>query len=226
VVTENTSHGREFARGIDEAARSAPDRFRVVFNEAFEQNIKDADPLLQKVKVSAADIFLADARVADYITIQRRYTELRLYHPVISFGPRGPEKEARAALGSASDYIVAASWWNKDLKDPASQAFLQQYRKAYNEEPEWFAALGYEAARVLFAAIEAAGTLDRSKVRDALAHTHLTPSLVVGGTVQFGPTGQIQNEYVMTQNMPEGKSVIIYPPDLATGDPVVPVPKK
>lgn len=226
VVTENTSHGREFAKGLDDAARAAPDRFKVVFDEAFEQNIKDADPLLQKVKASRADVFLADARVADYITIQRRYAELRLYHPIISYGPRGPEKEARAALGPASDYIIAAGWWSKDLKDGPSQAFLQRYRKAYNEDPEWFAALGYEAARVLFAAIETAGTMDRAKVRDALANTRLAPSLVVGGVVRFAPNGQIQNEYVVTQNLPDGKSAIIYPPDLATGEAVVPAPQK
>ncbi|MBI4454358.1 MAG: amino acid ABC transporter substrate-binding protein [Acidobacteria bacterium] len=226
VVTENTSHGREFARGIENAAGTAPDRFKMVFNEAFEQNIKDADPLLQKAKAASADVFLADARVADYITVQRRYAELQLQHLIISYGPRGPEKEARDALGPASDYIISASWWDKDLKDEASQAFLRKYREAYHDDPEWFAALGYESARVLFAAIANAGTLDRVKVRAALANMRLSPSLVVGGVVQFGPNGQIQNEYVMMQNLPDGKSVIIYPPNLATGEAIVPVPRR
>jgi len=225
VVGENTSHGVEFRKGVEDGANAAPARFRVVLNEGFELNIKDADALLQKVKASGADVFLADARVSDYTTIQRRYTELGLYHLVISYGPRGPEKAARDALGRASDYIVAANWWNKDMKDKPSQAFTKKYKQAYNEDPEWFAALGYESARVLFTAITDAGTLNRAKVRDTLANTKLSPELVVGGVVQFGPNGQIQNDYVVTQNLPDGKTIIVYPPNLATAKAVVPVPK-
>ncbi len=225
IVFENTSHGREFNKGFEDAATAAPDRFTVVLSEAFELNLKDADPLLQKVKAANADVFAADARVADYTTIQKRYAELGLYHQVLSYGPRGPEKAAREALGDASNYIVAASWWNRNLADEPSKAFVEKYKGKYNEDAEWFAALGYETARTLFAAIEAAGTLNRDKVRDALAASKLTPSLVVGGVVQFAENGQIENDYVMTQNMPEGKSVIIFPPELANGEAVVPVPK-
>ncbi len=225
VVGENTSHGVEFRKGVEDGSNAAPARFRVVLNEGFELNIKDADALLQKVKASGADVFLADARVSDYTTIQRRYTELGLYHLVISYGPRGPEKAARDALGRASDYIVAANWWNKDMKDKSSQAFTNKYKQAYNEDPEWFAALGYESTRVLFTAITDAGTLNRAKVRDTLAKIKLSPELVVGGVVQFGPNGQIQNDYVVTQNLPDGKSIIVYPPNLATAKAVVPVPK-
>lgn len=226
IVGENTSHGVEFRKGFEDAAKAAPDRFQIVINEAFELNLKDADPLLQKVKASNADVFAADARVADYTTIQRRYTELGLYHQVQSYGPRGPEKAARDALGPAANYIVAANWWDKALSDEPSKTFTKKYKDAYNEDPEWFAALGYETARTLFTAIENAGTLDRAKVRDALANIKITPSLVIGGVIQFGPNGQIQNDYLMTQNMPDGSTAIIFPPNLATGQAVVPIPKK
>ncbi len=226
VVFENTSHGREFDKGFADAAKATPDRFQVVLSEAFELNLKDADPLLQKVKASNADVFAADARVTDYVTIQKRYVELGLYHLVLSYGPRGPEKAARDALAASSNYVVAANWWDKSLKDAPSVEFTKKYTEAFKEDPEWFAALGYETVRVLVAAIENAGTLDRVKVRDALANLKLSPSLVLGGVVQFGPNGQIQNDYLMTQNLPDNKVAIIFPPSLATGDPVVPVPKK
>ncbi len=226
IVGENTSHGVEFRKGFQDAAKAAPDRFQIVLDEAFELNLKDADPLLQKVKAANADVFAADARVADYTTIQKRYAELGLYHLVLSYGPRGPERAARTALGPASNYIVAANWWDKALSDAPSQAFTKKYKDAYNEDPEWFAALGYETARTMFTAIENAGTLDRSKVRDALANTKITPSLVIGGVIQFGPNGQIQNDYLMTQNLPDGTTAIIYPASLATGQATVPIPKK
>jgi|YNPBryantNP2012_1023418.scaffolds.fasta_scaffold09607_3 branched-chain amino acid transport system substrate-binding protein len=226
VVGENSSHGKEFRKGVLDKAAAAPDRFKVVMDEPFELNLKDADPLLQKLKAANADVFLADARIADYTTIHRRYTELGLSHLIVSYGPRGTEKAARDALGAAADYIVSCNWWHPDIPTPEAKAFAEKYQKAYNERPEWFPALAYETARVMAKAIENAGTLDKTKVRDALAKTDLKPSLVVGGRVWFEANGQINNDYVMMQNLPGGKVALIYPKSVATADAIVPIPKK
>ena len=226
VVGENSSHGKEFRKGVIDKATAAPDRFQVVMDEPFELNLKDADPLLQKLKGANADVFLADARLADYTTIHRRYAELGLYHQVVSYGPRGTEKAARDALGAAADYIVSCNWWHKDIPTAPAKAFAEKYQKIYNEVPEWFSALGYETARVLTTAIETAGSLDKVKIRDAIAKTDLKDSLVVGGRAYFEPNGQISNAYVMMQNLPGGNVALIFPKDIATGQAVVPVPKK
>lgn len=226
MVAENTSHGQEFRKGINDRAKAKPDRWQVVMDEAFEINGKDYSPLIAKVKAANADVFFADARLADYTLMHRQYTEAGLYHKVVSYGPRGPEADARKALGDASNYIVAANWWSPDLPDKPSQDFVAKYKAANNGEvPEWFAALGYETAVVLFNAIQRAGSLDHAKVRDALAATHLTNQLVVGGVVKFKDNGQIDNPYIMTQNLPNNKLAIIYPKELATSEAIVPVPK-
>lgn len=226
LMGENSSHGKEFRQGVQVRTKAAPDRFQIVMDEPFELNLKDADPLLQKVKASNADIYLADARLADYTTIHRRYTELGLYHQVVSYGPRGSEKAARDALGAASDYIISCNWWHKDLPTPAAKAFAQKWQKLYNEPAEWFPALGYETVRVLAKAIEDAGSLDKEKIRNALVKTDMKGSLVVGGRVTFKPNGQIDNDYVMMQNASGGKASLIYPKDIATAKAVVPIPKK
>ena len=226
LMGENSSHGKEFRQGVLVRSKAAPDRFQVVMDEPFELNLKDADPLLQKVKASNADVYLADARLGDYTTIHRRYTELGLYHQVVSYGPRGSEKAARDALGAASDYIMSCNWWHRDLPIPAATSFAQKWEKLYNEPAEWFPALGYETVRVLAKAIEDAGSLDKEKIRNALAKMDMKGSLVVGGRVTFKPNGQIDNDYVMMQNAPGGKSSLIYPKDIATAKAVVPIPKK
>ena len=227
VVAENTSHGAEFTKGIVDRATAKPDRFTVVLNEKFEINGKDFSSLISKVKSANADIFLADARQPDYTLMQRQYTEAGLYHKVVSYGPRGPEKAARDALGAASDYLVAANWWDATMSDAASKAFIDKFKAANNgDTPEWYSALGYETAVVLFDAIQRAGSLDHTKVRDALASTNLTGQLVVGGTVKFKDNGQIDNAYLMTQNLPNQKVALIYPKELATTDAMVPLPKQ
>jgi len=226
LMGENTSHGKEFRQGVLGKSKATPDRFMVVMDEPFELNLKDADPLLQKVKAANADVFLADARLADFTTIHRRYTEMGLYHLMVSYGPRGTEKAARDALGSASDYIISCNWWHKDIPTAPAKAFAEKYQKTYNEPAEWFPALAYETARVMAKAIENAGTLDKTKIRDALAKMDMKNSLVVGGRVWFESNGQINNDYVMMQNLPGGKVALIYPKDIATADAIVPIPKK
>jgi len=226
VVGENSSHGKEFRKGIQDKSNAAPDRFQVVMDEPFELNLKDADPLMQKLKAANADVFLADARIADYTTIHRRYTELGLYHLIVSYGPRGTEKAARDALGPAADYIISCNWWHMDIPTQAAKTFADKYQKAYNEPAEWFPALAYETARVMAKALEDAGTLDKTKIRDALAKMDMKNSLVVGGRVWFEANGQINNDYVMMQNLPGGKVALIYPKDVATSDAIVPIPKK
>lgn len=226
LMGENTSHGKEFRQGVVEKSKAAPARFQVVVDEPFELNLKDADPLLQKLKAAHADIFLADARLADYTTIHRRYTELRLYHQVVSYGPRGTEKAARDALGSASDYIISCNWWHKDIPTASAKKFAEKYSQTYHEPAEWFPALAYETVRVMGQAIQDAGSLDKSKIRDALAKIDIKESLVVGGRVWFKPNGQIDNDYVMMQNLPGGKVSLIYPKEVATDKPIVPVPTK
>jgi branched-chain amino acid transport system substrate-binding protein len=226
LMGENTSHGKEFRQGVLDKSKAAPDRFQAVMDEPFELNLKDADPLLQKAKAANADVYLADARLADYVTIHRRYTEMNLYHSIVSYGPRGPEKAARDALGPASDYIISCNWWNKDIPAAPSKAFADKYQKAYNEPAEWFAATAYEAFRVMVKAIEDAGTLDKTEIRDAMAKMDMRNSLVVGGRVWFEPNGQINNDHLIMQNMPGGKVALIYPKDVATAQAIVPIPKK
>lgn len=226
LMGENSSHGKEFRQGVQARSKAQPDRFQVVMDEPFELNLKDADPLLQKVKASNADIYLADARLSDYTTIHRRYTELGLYHQVVSYGPRGSEKAARDALGTASDYIISCNWWHKDLPIKAAKAFADKWQKAFNEPAEWFPALAYETTRVMAKAIEDAGSLDKEKLRNALVKMDMKSSLAVGERIKFKPNGQIDNDYVMMQNMPGGKVSLIYPKDIATAKAVVPIPKK
>ncbi len=226
LMGENSSHGKEFRQGVQARSKAQPDRFQVVMDEPFELNLKDADPLLQKVKASNADIYLADARLSDYTTIHRRYTELGLYHQVVSYGPRGSEKAARDALGTASDYIISCNWWHKDLPIKAAKVFADKWQKAFNEPAEWFPALAYETTRVMAKAIEDAGSPDKEKLRNALVKMDMKSSLAVGERIKFKPNGQIDNDYVMMQNMPGGKVSLIYPKDIATAKAIVPIPKK
>jgi len=55
--------------------------------------------------------------------------------------------------------------------DPAFVAFREKYEELYGERPNMFAALGYDAAKILCAAIEKAGSTDADAIIEALVAT-------------------------------------------------------
>ncbi|MGN0742058.1 MAG: ABC transporter substrate-binding protein, partial [Candidatus Fimadaptatus sp.] len=58
-------------------------------------------------------------------------------------------------------------------EDENVQNFLSSYEAKYGETPNSFSALGYDAAKILFAAIETAGSTDAQAIVDAMTATNL-----------------------------------------------------
>ena len=227
VAYENSSHGNEFLQGINDGAKAAPDRYTVVFSSAFDLSGKDYTSLLNRVKDAKADAYMVDARVGDMITMQTQYAQLGLYHKYLTYGPRGPEQQARDQLKAQSDYIIAATWFDGLMPGDNVKKFTDLWTAAgLKSSASWFEAGAWEAARILFGAIEKAGTVDKQKVHDTLMSTTWDNSIFPGGAIKFGTTGQADNDYVMTQNTPNGSHILVWPKTLATGTPTIPIPTK
>src|SRR5438067_7841414 len=220
LLWENTSHGKDFRRGVSEFAKKSSGGYNVVVDESFELNGKDFSALLGKVKAATADLFLADAHLPDYITMQRQYVTLGLCHKVQSYGARGSEKQAAEALGPEHvRYILSAVWWNAQLGTQGiTKKFVDAFKAKQKRDPEWYQAVAYETARALFLGIEKAATLDRDKVRDALAALDVE-SILPGGKLQFKQENGQQAIYpfVVQQNQPDGSSPIVGPKESANG---------
>lgn len=204
------------------------DRFTLVMNEPFELNGRDFTPLMLKLKAANADVFLSDTHYPDFVLQHRTYTQMGLHHAVVSYGPRGAEDTARETLGAAVDHLVSGQWWTPELPYPQSRSFVAAYREKFGEPGGYYPGLAYETVKTMAAAIEAAGSLEREAVRDALARMDRGGAIVPGGRVYFPKeTGfQIDNPSVLVQNMPDGSLRIIYPPDATTGEAVVPMPAR
>jgi len=226
LVVENTDHGKDYVEGVTRWIKEHPGSFTVTFNESFQLGGTDFSGLLQRVKAANADILLSDAHLQDYITMHRQYTQMGLSHRMVSYGARGPEEPARKALGRAADYIFAGTWWEKGLPYKQVSAFVQAYKKKYDRDPDsFYPATAYDSVRVLAAAVEAAGSLDRTAVRDALRKGRLTDSLLPGQVLEFQKNGQVMAPFVIVQNKPGDKVDFVYPEDTKTGEVVTKIPR-
>ncbi len=160
--------------------------------------------------------------------MQRQYVTLGLCHKVQSYGARGSEKQAAEALGPEHvRYILSAVWWNAQLGTAGlTKEFIDKFKAKYaGRSPEWYQALGYETARALFLGIEKAGSLDREKVREALASLQID-SILPGGKLSFPAQSGQQAIYpfVVQQNQPDATSPIVWPRIAARAEGVAPNP--
>jgi len=230
LLGENTAHGKDFRKGVSDFATKSGGGYEIVVNESFELNGKDYSPLLGKVKAAGADLFLADAHLPDYITLHRQYLDAGMCHKVVSYGARGSEKDAVNALGRENvNYVLSGVWWSPQLADtiPLAKKFVESFKAKHSgRTPEWYQALGYETARVLFVAIQQAGSTDREAVRAKLAVLKID-SLLPGGTIALvaDKGWEVQNSFVVQQNLPDGTAPIIFPKDVAKAVGVAPNPR-
>jgi ABC-type branched-chain amino acid transport systems, periplasmic component len=226
IVWENTSHGKDFRKGIQDFAKKTGS-YQVVVDESFALDGKDFSAILNKVSAANADLFMVDAHLPDFITMHRQYLSSGMCNKIETYGARGTEADAKKALGQKGvDYILSAVWWNKQLGDKGlNKKFVDSFTAKYGTAPEWYQAVSYEAARSLFTAITNAKSVDKTKVRDALSTLNID-SILPGGKLSFPADkgGQASYPFVVQQNLPDGSSPIVYPADVATGTGTAPNP--
>ena len=78
-------------------------------------------------------------------------------------------KEFTEIAGPNAEGVICASPWNPTRQDPKLAAFRDAYRQRFHEEPETYAAHGYDGMNMLIWSIQVAG-LNRAKIRDVLAY--------------------------------------------------------
>ncbi len=225
LLTENTEHGKDFRTGVHDFVKKHPKEFSVALDESFELYAPDFKPLLTRVANAKADLFMCDAHLEDFISMQRTYTQMGLYHQMVTYGARGADEAARKGLGAATDYIFASGWWSDLLPYPQVKAWTAKFKAGTGVTPQWYHATAYEAVRSLLAAIEKAGSLKPDAIRGSLASLSHNDSILPGGVLKYSSTGQAILPFVVTQNKPGGKVDLVWPKAAKTGDPVAPIPR-
>ncbi len=101
-------------------------------------------------------------------------------------------------------YFTTHAYLGVNNPDPRVQAFRVAYAKAYpGKEADAFAALGYDTARLLMAAIKSAGSTKPQAVRKALAATHDFAG--VTGTISYRGGSRIPAKSVSVIAVTEGR---------------------
>lgn len=113
-------------------------------------------------------------------------------------------------LGTGADGIMDVNYrWNPN-SDLTSKV-LTAYKDKYGDEMSPHAMYGYTAIEVIADALERAGSIDKTKLRDAIAQTNLTNHILPQDAIQFNEKGENVNAKTVLLQIQNGKQVIVYP---------------
>ena len=228
ILGENEAFSKEVAAGAVVYAREKG--IEVIYDELYPTNAQDVSALLTAIKARTPDIMLGSGHLQDSLLIVKQAKDLGVSPKAMGFsvGPSSPEFKAN--LGKAADYIFGATQWTEALKydgeDPwkTPKAFGDAFRAkmpAYKVIPYQIA----ESAVAVIAyqkAIEKAGTIDPTKVRDALATLDM---MTFYGKIKFDSRGvNIYKAMAAEQYHPDGNKYTVWPFDVAEKGALYPMP--
>ncbi len=139
----------------------------IAAEEAFTPGEKDFNAIISKLKRLEPDLVYMPTFYADFTAIMNQAERARFKPTVLAnsslFSVKTLEMGGKAVEGT----MIPVNYFSSDPR-PAAQNFTKDYKALYGADPNQFAALAYDAAGLLTAALKAVGTDSRAKVREGL----------------------------------------------------------
>ncbi len=168
IVHDTGAYGTKGADGVNDALASWGKTPVIVESFDAGASAEDLVPILESVKDAKADGIVFFCYADSSAALLEALEQVEDYDPVL-VGPAANAVELWDLAGERATKLVFTSSLTPDLNEEAKE-LNQKIIDRYGEPPPIFstAANGYDAMQLLAAAIENAGTLEGSAVRDSL----------------------------------------------------------
>jgi len=202
-------------RGREDLERHAGEYgITIVSQETFGNSDQDMTPQLTKIRGSDAQATVIWATGPGQAIATKNCRQLDIKHPLYLSHAANDFNFLRLA-GEAADgvFIPSSKLYvvdelpNSDPQRDVVEKFTKQYEKKFGQKPATFAGNGYDAMKMMIAAIGKAGT-DRAKIRDAIES--LKDYVGVTAVYSYSPTDHFgaQASSVVLLSVKDGKFVI------------------
>ncbi len=218
IFAEKTDWGEELIRLTPDIAKKRG--YTVVAEKSYAVGTKDYSSLIIAAKSANAEIIIGVPTPPDGIAIMRQIKELDYNPKVVIFWRAAGTPLWAANLKQDGDYVGYVSNWDHNFKYPGCTELVAAYKGKHDKLPAVTVGVTYSCVQILADAIKRAGTLDRNKIRDAIAATNMT---TVQGPVKFRADG-VGITPVAVMQWQKGVSQVIYHEKFTTS-PLLLMPK-
>lgn len=148
----------------------------IVADESYGEGDSDFNAQLTNLKSKNPEAIFVPGYYTEVGLIARQAKNLGLTVPLLG-GDGWDSPKLTEIGGPALDGSYFSTHTSAQDPSPEVQTFVKQYRARFKQDPDANAVLGYDAMRILGAAIVRAGDTDGRHIRDALAATKNFPGV-------------------------------------------------
>ena len=142
---------------------------KVVMQESFLAKDQDFKAALTKIKAANADVIFIPAYYEEVGKIVKQAREIGITATMLGTDGWDDPKVADIAGASALNNTYFSTHYFAE--DPGAKSFIDSFTKEYGHAPNVFAALGYDAGKLLVDALKRAGSDDPEAIRKAIEET-------------------------------------------------------
>jgi len=196
--------------------------YDVVAYEKFTRFTKDLSPAILSMKAAGAEVVTSIIADPDGVTLMKQSKELAFNAKAIAL-VQAPDTYAwTKALGKDGDYVICDPEWHHALNFPGVAELNDKYQAEFGKPAETYVGPSYASIQIIADAIERAGTLDRGKIRDAVATTDM---MTVRGPVKFRDDGTIIDPTPVIGQWQDGVQELIWLEEFRTKPLIYPMPR-
>ena len=168
IYIDNTS---DYAKGLAQFFKEnfVKNGGQVVIEEAYLQKDTDFKSTLTKIKAAQPDFIYIPGYYQEVGLIVKQAREMGINVPMAGGDGWDSAKLPEIAGKAALENTFFSSLYSPDDTSDLNKEFVAEYKKAYNTNPDVFAALAYDSTLLVAKAIEDAGSADPAKIAEAMA---------------------------------------------------------
>ncbi len=227
ILNEDTQFGADSAKVQEELAKKYG--YEVVAKIPFRTGTTSLDAEIGRLKTANADVVLPSLYTSDAILLTRTARNLD-YNPkaIIAQNAGYTDPKFVAEMGKAAEGAITRAPFAMDLatKKPLIPIINEMFKKLGGRDISDVPARAFTGFLTLADAINRAGSTDPGAIQKALRETNIpADQLIMPWTgVKFDEKGQNTGVRAILQQLQGGSYHTIYPFELATKEPIYPIP--
>jgi branched-chain amino acid transport system substrate-binding protein len=200
----------------------------VVYANKYPENPTDVSSVISAIKAANPDIILNAGHLQDALLVQKGLKDQNVQAKIYGYSVGPDTPDFVGTLGKDANYVYGGAQWSDAVQYHGAPGFYRtakEYANAFETQmhhrPDYHNAESTAACLAFQYAIEKAGTLDREKVRDALAGLDVVTFF---GILKFDSRGLNVYKPMVVNQIQNGKLVTVWPAGLAEAKPMYPAP--
>jgi branched-chain amino acid transport system substrate-binding protein len=196
----------------------------ILVDEVYPPNTTDFSTIAAKIAQSDADIVIGGTQYQDAVNLIIALQQLNYQPELAAFSTAPTNPEFAAAIGGATEGILAPTGYSPDSQFPSNIEFVEKYTEIHGNPPAEDEANAYTTGQVVAAAVEAVGCAEQGECQQELIDWLRENEVeTVVGPLSWDETGKPTGAHLIQQWV-DGEIRIVLPEDVKEAEFLYPKP--